>query len=68
MRKRSRWTRLLAMILAVAMVLTSQAVTALADGFMFGVVDDKGGQSDTGQTGSDSTVVPPQLIKRRKKR
>ena len=61
MRKRSRWTRLLAMILAVAMVLTSQAVTALADGFMFGVVDDKGGQSDTGQTGSDSTVVPPPI-------
>ena len=61
MRKRSRWTRLLAMILAVAMVLTSQAVTALADGFMFGVVDDKGSQSDTGQTGSDSTVVPPPI-------
>ena len=30
MRKRNRWTRLLAMILAVAMVLSSQSVTALA--------------------------------------
>lgn len=40
MRKRNRWTRLLAMILAVAMVLSSQSVTAFAT--QFGAVVNNG--------------------------
>ena len=63
MRKRNRWTRLLAMILAVAMVLSSQSVTALADsGIIVGGIQKKSVTTDetepTDETDAETNSLP----------